>query len=318
MKIEMPEKTPPRQLVVLFVAAVAALFIGGCAVAPKTLTIKGDSTPMMENTILETATGETILRRQLIDKLAGVRVIYVGESHTNVSHHAIQLEVIRELHQNTPDLSIGMEMFDDTYQPVLDRWTAGELDEDEFLRQTHWYANWRFPFDLYRDILQYAKENWIRVIALNLPFHIPAKIRVGGIASLGEQGSRHLPAFIDTTNTEHRDYLEKIYKLHAFRGRDNFEFFYEAQCAWEDAMAAKMAEYLGTGKMVVLAGNGHIIRKFGIPNRAFARTRAPFATIYLAAVGREAERSWADYIWVTPDQPMPRMPMMPKGMKKPK
>ncbi|BBO75030.1 hypothetical protein DSCW_24470 [Desulfosarcina widdelii] len=318
MKIEMPEKTTPLRHVVLFVAALAALFIGGCAVAPKTLTIKGNPTPMMENAILKTATGATISRRQLIDELAGFRVVYVGESHTNVSHHTIQLEVIRELRKKTPDLSIGMEMFDTTYQPVLDRWTAGELDEDEFLRQTHWYANWRFPFDLYRDILQYAKENQIRVIALNLPFHIPAKIRVGGIASLGEQDAKYLPASIDTTNTEHRTYLEKIYKLHAFRGRDNFEFFYEAQCAWEDAMAAKVDEYLGAGKIVVLAGNGHIIRKFGIPDRAFARTRAPFATIYLAAVGSEAEPSWADYIWVTPDQPMPRMPMMPKGMKKPK
>jgi len=304
----MPEKTYHRRRVVFFVAAVAALFISGCATAPETLTIKGAPTPMMENTILKTATGTTISRRQLIDALAGVRVVYVGESHTNPSHHAIQLEVIRELHENAPDLSIGMEMFDDTYQPVLDRWTAGELDEAEFLRQTHWYANWRFRFDLYRDILQYAKKNRIRVIALNLPFHIPAKIRVGGIANLSEHDAIHLPASIDTTNADHRKYLEEIYKLHRFHGRDNFEFFYEAQCAWEDAMAANVAEYLKTGKMVVLAGNGHIIRKFGIPDRAFARTQAPFTTIYLAAVGGEADRSWADYIWVTPDRRMPRMP----------
>ncbi len=277
--------------------------------APKTLTVKGDATPMMENTILKTATGATISKRQLVDDLAGVRVVYVGESHTNVSHHAIQLEVIRELHENAPDLSIGMEMFDYTYQPVLDRWTAGELDEAEFLRQTHWYANWRFPFDLYRDILQYAKENRIRVIALNLPFSIPAKIRVGGIASLSEEDAKHLPASIDTTNAEHRNYLEEIYKLHHFRGQDNFEFFYEAQCAWEDAMAAKVAEYLGTGKMVVLAGNGHIIRKFGIPDRAFARTHAPFKTVYLAPVGGEIDLDYGDYIWATPGSPMPRMPM---------
>jgi uncharacterized iron-regulated protein len=318
MEIEMPEKTTRRWHAALFVAAVAALFIGGCAVAPRTLTLRGDAMPLMENTILKTATGETVSQRQLIDGIAGTRVVYVGESHTNAAHHAIQLKVIRELHRITPDLSIGMEMFDTTYQPVLDRWTAGELDETEFLRRTHWYANWRFPFDLYRDILQYAKENGIRVIALNLPFHIPAKIRVGGIASLSEHDAMHLPAAIDTTNADHRKYLEEIYKLHAFRGRDNFEFFYEAQCAWEDAMAARVAEYLGSGKIVVLAGNGHIVRKFGIPDRAFARTRAPFATIYLAAVGGEAERAFADYIWVTPARRMPGMPMMHKGLKKPK
>jgi uncharacterized iron-regulated protein len=61
--------------------------------------------------------------------------------------------------------------------------------------------------------------------------------------------------------------------------------------------------------MVVLAGNGHIIRKFGIPNRAFARKGAPFKTVYLASVGSQAETSWADYLWVTPEQRMPRRSM---------
>jgi uncharacterized iron-regulated protein len=146
-------------------------------------------------------------------------------------------------------------------------------------------------------------------VALNVPFHIPAKIRVGGIASLSAEDAGHLPETIDTSVADHRRYMEDIYKMHAFGGRGNFDFFYEAQCTWEDAMAAKVAEHLGTGTMVVLAGNGHIIRKFGIPDRAFARNPAPFKTVYLAAVGGEAESTWADYLWVTSDQRMPRMPM---------
>ena len=82
-------------------------------------------------------------------------------------------------------------------------------------------------------------------------------------------------------------------------------------------MAEAVAENMGSDKMVVLVGNGHITRKFGIPNRAFTRTHAPFKTIYLAPVGGEAELSWADYLWVTPDQRMPRHPMRAGTMKKP-
>jgi uncharacterized iron-regulated protein len=293
----------------LAAVALAGLLMGGCAVSPKVLSIKGEPTKLMVDTILAAATNTVISRGQLLDALAGARVVYIGENHTNPAHHKIQLEMIQALAAKSPDLSIGMEMFDYTYQPVLDRWVAGELDEAAFLQQTHWYANWRFNFDLYRDILEYAKEKGIRIVALNVPFHIPAKIRVGGIASLGPHDARHLPDTIDTTNADHRSYLEEIYKLHAFGSRGNFDFFYEAQCTWEDAMAAKVAENLGTGKMAVLAGNGHILRKFGIPNRAFKRTRAPFRTIYLAPVGGEAELAWADYLWVTSDTPMPRMPM---------
>jgi uncharacterized iron-regulated protein len=292
------------------VVALVMLGIGGCAVTPQTLSIKGNPTRLMENTILKTATLTVVPRERLIADLADARVVYVGESHTNPYHHAIQLEVIKGLEPTTARLTIGMEMFDHTYQPVLDQWTAGKLDQSDFLAKTHWYANWRFDFDLYRDILEYAKEKGLRIIALNVPFYIPSRIRVGGLASLSEADRMHLPAFIDTTNTDHRDYLEEIFNLHAFSGRDTFDFFYEAQCTWEDAMADAVAKNVGSGKMVVLAGNGHIIRKFGIPDRAFARSHAPFKTIYLAPVGDEAELSWADYLWVTPKTRMPHNRMM--------
>ena len=306
-----PSQLKPRSAPQLLLAVVAifGLFAGGCAVSPKALSIADHETGLSENAIFETATASIISQEQLIDQLAGVQVVYVGESHTNPSHHAIQLAVIRALVATTPDVTIGMEMFDHTYQPVLDRWVAGELDETGFLQQTHWYANWRYDYGLYRDILEYAKEKKLRVIALNVPTYISSRIRVGGIASLSADDRRHLPATIDTTDADHRAYLEEIFSMHRFSDRSSFDFFYEAQCTWEDAMADRVASNLGTGKMVVLAGNGHIIRKFGIPNRAFARNSAPFKTVYLKAVGGEAETSWADYLWVTPDQRMPRMSM---------
>ncbi len=312
-----PKKRLSNRQLISTVVALMMFGIGGCAVTPKTLSIKDNPTRLMEHTILKTATLSALSRERLIADLADARVVYVGESHTNPHHHAIQLEVIKGLVQTTEHLTIGMEMFDHTYQPVLDEWTAGELDQSGFIEKTHWYANWRFDFDLYRDILEYAKEKGLRIIALNVPFFIPARIRVGGLASLSEADRMHLPDIIDTTNADHRAYLEEIFNLHAFSGRDAFDFFYEAQCTWEDAMADAVAENLGSGKMVVLAGNGHIIRKFGIPDRAFARSHAPFKTIYLAPVGDEAELSWADYLWVTPETRMPHNRMMGSVKKKP-
>lgn len=311
------EKGPLCRRLLVTGAALTILFAGGCAVTPKTLSIKDKPTRLMENTILKTATASVVSREQLVTDLADADVVYVGESHTNPSHHAIQLDIIKALAQTTGHLVIGMEMFDHTYQPVLDQWTAGELDQTAFLEKTHWYANWRFDFGLYRDILEFAKQKGLRVIALNVPFYIPSRIRVGGLASLSEADRRHLPDIIDTTNADHRAYLEEIFNQHAFSGSGTFDFFYEAQCTWEDAMAEAVAKNLGSGKMVVLAGNGHIIRKFGIPDRAFARSHAPFKTIYLAPVGSEAELSWADYLWVTPDLPLSPHAMMGSVKKKP-
>jgi uncharacterized iron-regulated protein len=298
-------------------AALVMLYAGGCAVAPQSLSVKGIPDRLMENTILNTATGSVVSREQLIADLTTAEVVYVGESHTNPVHHAIQLDIIKALAQTTPHLVIGMEMFDHTYQPVLDRWTSGELETTDFIEKTHWYANWRFDFDLYRDILEFAKEKGIRVVGLNVPFHIPARISVGGIDNLSADDRRHLPRTIDTTDTDHRAYVEDIFNLHTIRGREKFTYFYEAQCTWEDAMAEAVAKNTGPGKMVVLAGNGHIIRKFGIPKRAFSRTRAPFKTVYLAPVGGKAELTWADYLWSTSEQRMLRGPMHADEIKKP-
>lgn len=64
-------------------------------------------------------------------------------------------------------------------------------------------------------------------------------------------------------------------------------------------MAEAIAEHLTQRKMIVLSGNGHIIKKFGIPNRASTRTRAPFKTLFLAPVGSPIDLSDGDYIWIT-------------------
>ncbi len=298
---------------IFYLIAIVILFLisslMGCMMPQKALTIKENEMQLTEDAIYRSDTASVVPREEMFHDLAQFRIIYVGEQHTNPSHHANQLAVIKAIFENDPKLTIGMEMFDHTYQQVLDQWIAGGLDETAFLEKSHWYANWRFDFDLYRGILEYAKENRIRIVALNLPFHIPGKISTGGIASLQKEDRRHLPKTVNLDDAEHRAYVEKIFSMHALPGRENFEHFYEAQCVWEDAMAEAVAENLSAGKMVVIIGNGHIIRKFGVPNRVFSRNHLPFRTIYMEPVGNEIDADDGDYIWVTPKTPMPRMPM---------
>ena len=133
----------------------------------------------------------------MLADLLTAAVVYVGEKHTSAAHHAVQLQLLRALHHQSPRLAVAMEMFDRSYQPVLDRWSAGQLDEDGFLRSTHWYANWRFDYALYREILAYVRDHRLRLVALNLPFNIPPKIRVGGIEHLSPYEKGFLPVEIE-------------------------------------------------------------------------------------------------------------------------
>ena len=273
----------------------------GCAVTPKTLFVKDLSRSFEADTIISAATGKPISFEELAAQLGACRVIYVGENHTDPSHHEIQLKIIKAIFERHPSMAVGMEMFDHSYQYILDSWTAGELDEKSFLRQVHWYANWRFNYSLYRDILDFIKMNHIRLVGLNIPFHIPSKIRVGGIENLSAEEKNYLPKEINTSNAEHRQYVESVFNRHHFmEGVVEFDDFYEAQCVWEDTMAENIAANLNDDIMVVMAGNGHIQYKYGIPDRAFRRTDSPFLTIYPVSVGGEIDLDIADFIWVTP------------------
>jgi uncharacterized iron-regulated protein len=283
-----------------YIGFVVLSLFWGCAVKSDTVLIKDSSTAVEQDNIILARTGKTVTFDELMKDLDSSQIVFIGEKHTNNSHHAIQLKIIQTIFKNNHSMEVGMEMFDRSYQPVLDLWSAGVLGEDTFLRKAHWYANWRYDFSLYKRILFFIKENRIKIVALNIPFYIPPRIRVGGINNLSDTDKQYLPKEIDTSNTAHRNYVAQVFKRHNFKSSAKFDDFYMAQCVWDEIMAESIASNLGSKKIVVLAGNGHIQYKYGIPDRTFRRTGASFRTIYLASVGEEVELGVADYIWVTP------------------
>lgn len=271
----------------------------GCAPMSKTSLEEHTTKALEAGTSIWTSTGQPVSFEAMVSDLLQSRVIYIGESHARRSDHVAQLEVIDAVFQRHRKLAVGMEMFDRSYQPVLNQWSAGELDEESFLRKVHWYANWRYDFSLYRPILEYVRDHRISLIGLNIPFDIPAKIRVGGIENLLPPDKHHVPADIDATDTAHREHAAEVFKRHNFHRDTRFEDFYMAQCVWDEAMAQAVAQNLKDDIMIVLAGNGHIQYKYGIPQRAFRRTGLTFRTIYLQSSGHEIDRAIADYIWIT-------------------
>ena len=267
----------------------AGLIGEGCAVAPVNLTIRDSEQAFGVDTIIDTKSRRTVTYEDMLADLERVRVVFVGEVHTNQARH--------------PDLAVGMEMFDHRYDPVLAQWTAGELDRDAFIEKTHWYvrrAGWGFDFDLYAPIFDTIRDNRIRLVGLNVPGWIPSKISKSGLDNLLPDERRMVADDIDLENAEHRLYVEETYNAIPHHQGGAFEYFYEAQCAWEDTMAQSIVLKMGDAPMVVLVGNGHIFRKFGVPDRVYARSEVPLRTVYLAAVGSEVDWDYADYIWVTP------------------
>ncbi|MGM0453426.1 MAG: ChaN family lipoprotein [Thermodesulfobacteriota bacterium] len=288
----------------------AVLTVSGCVSGPQThLEVKSMDAQYRPDTILSASRKEAVSFDTMMAKLKTARIVYVGESHTNAAHHEIQLEILKHLYRHHgDDLIVGMEMFARPYQDKLLRWSSGQMSEELFLQQTHWYANWQYDFSLYRDLMRFIKDKGVFLAALNVPFHIPGKIAAGGIETLHPHEKSHLPDQIDMSNEKHRQYVKEIFQQHDHgRKRYRFENFYAAQCVWEDAMAEAVSHHIDDNVMVVFAGNGHITHKFGIPERARTRNQLPYQTVMPKAAGSSVELSAADYIWVTPQKshPMP-------------
>ncbi|MGF1538593.1 MAG: ChaN family lipoprotein, partial [Elainellaceae cyanobacterium] len=67
-----------------------------------------------------------------------VDVVYLGERHDSVQDHAAQLEIVLALYAENPDMAIALEMFQRPFQPVLDRYIAGEISEAELVAQSEY------------------------------------------------------------------------------------------------------------------------------------------------------------------------------------
>lgn len=234
----------------------------------------------------------------LVTKLTDRRIVFVGESHDRYEDHLNQLAVIRSLHEGGADLAIGMEMFQQPFQPALDAYIAQEIDEHEMLRRTDYFERWRFDYRLYRPILRYAREHGIPLIALNLDRDITAKVGEAGLEGLDEGQRAQVPKDMDQDDLAYRERIKRVFDSHPKEDGKDFEKFLLVQLLWDEGMAERAATYLGghPGKtLVVLAGQGHLEYGQGIPKRLLRRLPVTSA-ILLNGWPREMDPKAADYL----------------------
>lgn len=236
------------------------------------------------------------------------RVLFVGEQHDSYAHHYNQLAVIIEMHKRYKHIAIGMEMFQKPFQKVLDNYIAGNISELEMLEQAEYFERWSFDYNLYKPILNYAKDNGIQIIALNVPTKITKKISSSGLDSLEMQEKEVIAKDIDFSNEIYKERLRKIFEMHA--SKLNFDYFYQAQLAWDETMAETAANFVSKSpdiNLIVLAGNGHINHGYGIPDRFKRRVDAEAASIVQDMAIVDAV---ADYLLFPEDlniKPTPRL-----------
>ncbi len=269
----------------LFLSFVFCL-LAGCASFGGLPRTSGPSTgpaQMSVGTVVETGPGRVISFDDLIGELSEASVVYVGETHTSMEDHKAQLDILRRLTRSGECTELGMEMFPRNAQPVLDRYFRGETTEEEFLREVRWEEVWGFPFQLYRGLIDYARNNRIRIVGLNAPQHLVRKIGREGLSSLTPEERVQLARDFHLDDPKNRKRMQAEYAVHGKDRVKSFEAFLEAQLAWEETMAETLAERLGaTGgkcRIVVILGKGHMTDRLGVPHLAPLRTPHTYKTV---------------------------------------
>lgn len=260
------------------------VIVAGCAASGPPVRVESPYVPPSElrkGQVLHLATGRLVDAGELIEYLSRFPVVYVGETHDSTDDHAVEFAILKGLQEKNPgSLALGLEMLQRTFQPEVDAYVRGELEEERFVQV--WEQNWGDTFLYYREILSFARERAMPVRALNVGKDMRDAVR--GQAEEGPEAARaeDLPE-MDLEDPYHREYVRAILAGHPMGSR-HVEAFYRVQVLWDEAMAESAAEYLksreGQGRqLVILAGGNHVRYGLGIPRRLFRRLPLPYAIV---------------------------------------
>ena len=222
--------------------------------------------------------GDSEKRDDAVMALAKCGVVLLGESHDQAEHHRWQLDTITILFSHRPDMILGFEMFPRRVQSVLDRWSRGELNESDFLREVDWPQIWGFAEELYMPLFNFSRMHRLPMLALNIDRAVSRQIAAQGLASVPgtEREDVGDPA---PASTFYRDRLFEWFKQHPAAGQDTraalerFERFVCAQLFWDRAMAEAIAGARRNARrplVVGIMGSGHIEYGDGVPRQLAA------------------------------------------------
>ncbi len=218
-----------------------------------------------------------------MDLISAARLVCIGETHDNIHAHRVELRILQEMERRFPGkIAVGMEMFREPDQEFLDRWTKGEMSEIEFLKATKWYENWGSDFGYYRDILRFARDRRIDVVALNPSRELQQEVRKTGLDNVSGELKTKLPE-IGEPDPYQRAAMKAVYGAH-LSTEGMFESFFRVQLLWEETMAVRVVDYLrgprGEGKkMVTITGGWHVRYGFGIPKKVLRRMPMPYTIL---------------------------------------
>jgi uncharacterized iron-regulated protein len=253
-----------------------------------------------------------VAERELLAAAGRARFLLLGERHGNPDHHALQARLVAAAASGGRPVALVAEQLDFAQQPAIDGCRDDCVDFGaELGGRVGWAQSGWPPYGLYAAVFEAAAQARAPVYAGN-----PGAARVRAL-SRGEPASA-AEAWAGTareplTRRGRERLVQALVAGHCGHlPAERAEPLVHAQRLRDAAMAATLAAAAGSdGIAVLIAGNGHVRRDYGIPTLLRdARTVVVGFTEVSAderSAAQYADRDAFDYLWFTArvDEPDP-------------
>ena len=196
--------------------------------------------------IYDTRSNQQVSIDKIVSDMANVDVLFFGEEHNDSAAHYLENRIFRALHAQYGDrMALSMEMFETDNQLVLDEYLQGRIDEKRLTSDARLWKNYAD----YRQMVEYAKQNKIPVIAANPPrryVNLVTRRGMKALDSLDENGKYYLPPLpYDTLSGKYRDKFMETMKGAPESASKNI---YYSQSLWDAGMAYNIHRFLRRNK----------------------------------------------------------------------
>ncbi len=241
--------------------------------------------------IWDTRANDWISTTDLERQLARARFVLLGEVHDNAEHHRLRRDLLAGLVRDGRRPAIAMEQFDREHQPALERVQNGPAPTPELLKTAGYFNSQGWTWDYYEPIIRLALDHRLPIIAANMTRTDAVRVSTEGTTAVfGEAAVSAFGLDQPLPDAALQTLDQVIEDGHCGQAPpDILPGMVAAQRARDAVMADTLQAH---APAVLIAGNGHVRRDFGVPH-------------YLAHYPMGDDVRVVGFIEVDADQPAP-------------
>jgi uncharacterized iron-regulated protein len=195
--------------------------------------------------------GKQVKYKKLLKEAEKADIVFFGELHNNPISHWLQLELTQDLFNSKNGMiTMGAEMFESDNQIILDEYLQGTKDVSTFEDEARLWKNYKTDI---APLVDFAKENNLRLVATNIPRRYASLVFRGGFEAL-DTLSYETKAFIaplpPAYDPELPGYKNMMNMMAGHGGKPN-ENFPKAQAIKDATMAYFIHKNIEEGKLFI-------------------------------------------------------------------